>query len=332
MNISHDISTIMLEPRLMEFIKKKKHYIDNKIEPVVPLEQQYSITPNDKKVLISYMKGDTKTYERRAKTQHVDTVDPRGQQFKSSEYEDDPRFDRLRKKMEKDKMAQESRNNYGIIKQKYDMYDESRDYASTMGDDRDHMFARKRSSDFKPNKPSFKDFLLDSGEDVDNDKLLKHPKRKNLYSNPPKIKYNSRLYPGERLDDDKIDFSDLIGKMDTYKHNSEKYHSFSSDMDLDTKTVIPYMNCKKDIGENTYNSMPFMSGGSKSRNIDADTYVRFGINSRGSKSLGYNNVSDHAFQFISPDIQDPDHVVMERGVPTRSFNKTMAKPKKRSFM
>ena len=56
----------MLEPRLAEYIKKKQFYAQNDIEPVVQLEQEYSISEYDKKTIRSYLKGDTKKYEKRA--------------------------------------------------------------------------------------------------------------------------------------------------------------------------------------------------------------------------------------------------------------------------
>ena len=47
-DIENDHDEIMLlEPRLMEYIGKKKFYKENDIQPAVPLETEYQITKND---------------------------------------------------------------------------------------------------------------------------------------------------------------------------------------------------------------------------------------------------------------------------------------------
>src|SRR5438309_11870462 len=48
---------IMLEPRLQEYLKKKKFYKENDIEPCVTPEQEYQITDFDRKVLKAFLKG-----------------------------------------------------------------------------------------------------------------------------------------------------------------------------------------------------------------------------------------------------------------------------------
>jgi hypothetical protein len=100
-----------------------------------------------------------------------------------------------------------------------------------------------------------------------------------------------------------------------------------NEMDLDHKVVLPNASCseKREL-ENNYRAVPYMSGPGN-RDIDVDTFVRFGSTpSRGAKSLGYPNPIEHYFDYISNDIQDPNHVVNRRGLPSRMFNKETARP------
>lgn len=332
----NDGSSISIDPRLREYIEKKRYYAENDIEPVVPLESQYNISDIDRRIIRSYMRGDIKTYERRTKRSST-MVDPSNQKFPSSEFEYDTRFDRLKKKQEREKAAQDQRRNYGIMQQKYDMYDSHREYASPFGNDKNRFFNRKRSNDFTPCNDKYRDeLLMDSRDFVDNPHLLNRD-RKSAFHHSPRIQYNIRQqladsgYRGGRrgLDHDS-NVSDIIGSLDTYSKRMNKTYNYSSDMDLDTKVVTPYMNCKRYSGEQSYKSVPYMSGGNM-RDVDVESYVKTGIPSRGSRSLGYNNPVEHYFQYISDDIQNADHVVMDRGVPTRLLNKQLAKPRKRKI-
>lgn len=73
------------------------------------------------------------------------------------------------------------------------------------------------------------------------------------------------------------------------------------------------------------------------REIDNDNCLIKGLPERDAKfkSLGYPNYSDHSFQYISEDIQDPNHVVLpfpRGGVPSRLENNyRRAKPYNRDI-
>lgn len=58
---------IMLEPRLQEYLKKKKYYKDNNIEPCISIEKEYLITGRDKKFLKEFIKGRRDMYKRENK-------------------------------------------------------------------------------------------------------------------------------------------------------------------------------------------------------------------------------------------------------------------------
>src|SRR5438067_2510441 len=53
---------IMLEPRLQEYLKKKKFHKENNIEPCISIEQEFRITLTDKKLLRAFLKGKKDIY------------------------------------------------------------------------------------------------------------------------------------------------------------------------------------------------------------------------------------------------------------------------------
>ena len=59
-NICND--NIFLEPRLTEYIKKKKYYREYNIEPSVSLEKEYQISDADRRLLRSYFSGNRNIY------------------------------------------------------------------------------------------------------------------------------------------------------------------------------------------------------------------------------------------------------------------------------
>ena len=73
------------------------------------------------------------------------------------------------------------------------------------------------------------------------------------------------------------------------------------------------------------------------RDVDIENCLMKGIpeSNAKAKSFGYPNYSDHSFDFISDDIQDPKHVVMQfpRGGESSRLDKNFksAKPYKREI-
>lgn len=330
--MTNNKSMLNLEPRLREYIEKKRYYIDNNIEPVVPLEDQYDISENDKKILRSYMRGDVQSYKRRT-NRTSNFIDTSNSIFPSSEFKYDERMDRLKQKQERDKMAQDARFSYSIINQKYSMY--NNDYAGVSADS--NYIDKTLFTDVPTNNNTYTDnFLLDDDNDH-NPNLIKNKTNSHMYHNPPKIQYNMRQYNRQsntrRRDmDHNTNVNKIIGELDSYSRDINRDYQRGSNMDTVNKIVIPNVNTRKDTPENNYMNMPYMRGNGNREDVDVDTYVRFGVPSRGSKSLGYNNPVEHQFQYITSDIQDPNHVVMDRGEPTRLLNKQPARPKKRDVM
>jgi len=113
---------ILLEPRLQEYLKKKKFNKDNNINICIPLEQQYQITHADKMLLREYFKGNTHIYNQadqekfnRKEIMEVEACKVQNQNatFLADELiKTDPRFERMKTKMLRNKKATEQRHNY----------------------------------------------------------------------------------------------------------------------------------------------------------------------------------------------------------------------------
>ena len=325
---------IMLDPRLSEYLKKKRYFRDNGIE-MHQLEKEFNITDKDSMRIRAYFRGDNKNYNN---TKHQDLIDPIEADFPSSKFKKDARLDRIKKKQVMEEEASNQRKNYGLMNRGYDMYRSDRPFASAYGDD-------FKKSEFHPKQwfeesnrdefDSHSNEWFQNSRDANNDwnphvardnKPKKSFSKSNTYTNP-RSKYNGYLPNESSISHDPHSIDSIIGELDSYAHKVNSPYGRLNEMDLDHKVVLPNGNCSnRRETENNYRSVPYMSGVGN-RDIDVDTFVRFGTTpSRGSKSLGYPNPIEHHFDYISDDIQNPDHVVNERGLPSRMFNKETARP------
>jgi hypothetical protein len=297
---------LMMEPRLLEYIKRKQFYKENGIESEV-LDRQYAITKTDLTRIKNFLRGEKDTTN---EDTHRDFIDPTKASFPSSEFKKDARLDRIKAKQQKEQEASEQRHDYNVISKSYDMYRNDRPFASASGND-------FKKSGFHPNE-----WLKNSKDEMQNEYNDK-PARKsfsqtNTYVNP-KSSYNGYLARNTTINnkDNGHTIDEIIGNLNSYADRDRKYSNYS----------------RKQENENNYQPVPFMRNGENgvadnlSRDIDVDTLMRFGTTPlRGGKSLGYKSVAEHSFSYITPDIQNPDHVVMDRGVPSRAFNKETARP------
>lgn len=95
-----DKNQMSLEPRLQEYMNKKKFYKQNNIEPGISVEQEFQITPEDKRMLRAYLNGDKNLYKKydvvynqleRKSQSHT----KRRQYFPSREFRDDDRVPKV---------------------------------------------------------------------------------------------------------------------------------------------------------------------------------------------------------------------------------------------
>ena len=299
---------IAMEPRLLEYIQKKKYYTENDIA-TESLDRDYLITNKDMIKIRSFLRGDKNVDNNNKYHDFIDTTES---EFPSQNLKKDPRFDRIKQKQKRDSDAIKQRHNYGSISRTYDMYRKDRPFASALGNDFD-------KSEFHPNewltesRTSQRNF---NPNEVVGDNTEDNLASTNTYVHP-KSRFNGYISDNTNLQNDRKTIDNIIGNFASYKSNRVDNNNFLNNT-MDTDYIRP-----REI-ENNYNAVPYMNGSGLS-NIDVDTYVRYGTTpSRGGKSLGYPNPMEHYFDYVSNDMQMPDHTVSNRGMPSRSFNKEKA--------
>lgn len=326
---------INLEPRLAEYIKRKRYYKQNDVYPAIPLEKTYGISESDKQIIRKFLKGKT---QKKTDRIYTDFIDPRNSKFESAKFKDDPRYERIQNKLQRERDAQKSRNNFDIMHRNYDMYRKDRNIATISNDQMDcdvPITTNTVTREYRRNIPNHgrgmvnrvtgNNFLLDSHEfDASNPYEVKPQQRRMMYNNPPKVQ-RGRIGQNNNLNNTN-NVRRIIGELDTYRQELSHDYERGSDMDLDSRMVIPNINSnnKRGLGENRYNTVPYMAG-NDIRNVDIENYIKYGVPSRGAKSLGYANPAEHYFDYIDGEIQDPDHTVFEYGIPTRLDNKRTAR-------
>lgn len=285
--LSNPNNLISLEPRLSEYLNKKKFFEENNID-IDNLERKYSITKRDLVRIEAYQKGDLKSYNKTLD----DDINPNSEvQFESEKLEKDPRLDRIKQRQDRDREANDQRSNYGIISKRYDMYRNDTQFATASGDN----FTKKNPNIAKQkvNKNSM------ANTNTYNVKTSNQIKRNN-FSN--KSRHNGYLPLESQIQNDSNSLNEIINQLDNINTTN-----------------------KTNQNEVQYKNMPFMSG-QGSADVDVDSFVRHGETpSRSGKSLGYPNPVEHYFNYISSDLQEPDNVVSFRPADTRHLNKKTAR-------
>jgi hypothetical protein len=328
-----NIAEVKLEPRLSEYLKKKKHHKEHNINDDL-IEKEYNISKRDIEKIKMYFesKKNKKKMFDNTNTYHTDYVDTQGQKFPSMTEQKDKRLKRIEDKQRRDREANQQRQNYDIISRGFDMYRDDRKFASAGGND--------FKSRFDPEvwfENSRDQNELESDDENPNVSQVTDMRRRyantHVYKNePPKIRYKdymtrgcneglSQNNPGEPYSLDSI-----IGNLQSYKQNTYRTYDQKNAIDTVTGTVVPHNGCndKRDM-ENNYKPMPYMNGSSL-RDVDVENHLAYGTGQvRAKKSRGYPNWVEHQFQYISNDIQKPEHSVWDPGMPTRMHNKDVAR-------
>lgn len=156
----------------------------------------------------------------------------------------------------------------------------------------------------------------------------------------PNINFRNKMYPMQNNNSQQLPIDhnprlkDIIGGLDTYRKFNHNTCQRVSEMDTDLKIVIPNVTCngKKSLNSSSYRSVPCVGRAEGIRNIDDECEMKNSMPTRGSKSYGYSNPVEHYYDYISDDIQDPDHVVFNPGIATRLDNHKVARPYKREIL
>ncbi len=315
-NINLD-NNLTFEPRLQEYLKKLIYYRKNNIQPSSDLEREFNITKEDKIKIKAFLSGKKDIYSKESHDKYS-VVEDTGFEIKYDDFKKDPRYERLQKKIQRDKDANNNRYNYG---QGPEITGYNNNFSGT------DFITDEEPNHFLDSKPYMSDFYLN----------VRNNKNERTYEyNPPTIQYRQRLHHSQNKDEinalphnPKLD--DLIGKLDSYREHTNTIYQYSSDMDFENKINVPSVNSrnKKYVNTSQYQAVPLRSDGVNliggTRDVDVENCLMKGLPERDAKfkSLGYPNYSDHSFQFISGDIQDPNHVVLpfsRGGINSRNQN------------
>jgi len=326
---------IMLEPRLMEYLNRKKTYRDNDIDSCVSLEKTYSISKDDKRRISQYMKGKRNLYTSNKLNLDSHFINPSKNKFVTLEDKSkslDPHMVRLQQKMQKHRDANTSRRNFSGMDGVYQ--DTPYDFSG------DNMYGRPTATR-NTNSHTDDDYLLDlqNEELFDNPNYIHHPKRRSnmTYHHEPKVSMNNRLFTRDlgysRKDmEHKQTVDKIIGEFDSYANQQGNSLYRCTEVDMNNRKFIPNVSSNYKRGHTTkYQAVPYMSGNNP-RNIDMANSLQYGVNSRAGKQFGYRNPTEHYYNYIDKDIQHPNHVVNDRGLPSRAYNKTRARPYKRDII
>lgn len=308
-----------LEPRLVEYLKRKKFYEENNIN-CDGIEKQYQITKKDLQTINMYNNNGRVYTEKAVKNydEDNDLID-----FSKSKFEManmyDSRLERINEKVKRERDASKYKYNTTNLQRNYDMY--SRDFSSTTSKDFSNEFNLDNIRD-EMNAPLQREYEANSKF---NTHELVQPPSSHQYNNPPIIQRDQRL-PYQRLNHPDTNIGSGYSK--TYRVAETPYIQKGNTFDVDNKITIPANNCRKNDLNMLYNEFNIFGN---MKNIDYENYVKYGYPTSKAKSLGFENPADHFFQFIDPDIQDPSHVVSDRPILTRLDNKTTARAKKRDL-
>jgi hypothetical protein len=324
-------NNLTLEPRLQEYWKKINYYKNNNIAPSSNLEKEFSITDEDRIKLKMFI---GKNIQLPTSQEAYNVPDNSGFQIKYEDYKKDPRYERLQQKLQRDKDANSSKYSYGK--------------GPVTSGYKNSMNSTSENTDEQYFKEEDKNHFLDTRQPYNSDYALnvRHKGHRVYDSAPPKIQYNQYLpykQHGDSRDlphDNNLDC--IIDKLATFRTNTNIIGQYPKEMDHEVKINRPNknnLNVYDTEITKSYQAVPLRGKGVNAiggtRDVDSENCLIKGLPERNAKfkSLGYPNYSDHSFQFISEDIQDPEHVVLpfpRGGAPSRLENNyRRAKPYKR---
>ena len=315
-----------IEPRLLEYINRKRFLKKNQIN-CDTIEKEYMITMKDKQLINAYLTKNKSLQKDLSKDSQCDFVEVpiNKQPLPSDEFKYDKRFDRLKRKIQKEKEALNVREDISNLSRNYDLF--SCPIASIQGnslitekidEDRniDRVFQDLNLNDnsinnFSSRMPYKNEYFINENQD----QLLRKHKSPRIQYNQVVYnnQYNSYLKHQPTLDN----ISEKIEKYQRKINNSED--NYNSDRNYNNN-VLQNNPCMKEQMLDSYKYVPEMTGG-ELRNIDIENYMKYSTPSSKAKSIGFNNPTSHYFQYIDSDIQDPEHVCFERPQMSRLSNK-----------
>lgn len=306
MNSIYCNGEITLEPRLQEYVNKLRYYKNNNIAPCIDLEREFQITSEDRVLLKQFLSGNKNVYGQNFQNslnQNNSGFVQTG--FQSNEFKNDPRFARLQKKLQRDREANQMRYSYGNNNQAVQqfLYENNNQNFTT-----DEQFFKEQEDNlFLDSKPYMSDYYLNVKNKSDR-----------VYHYEPQIQYKQRLAYKQKGDSRELphayNLSQIITELDTYRDLTNTDYQNSSYFDMNTKVNTPaiYSNNKRNINTSKYQAVPFMKKIGGQMDVDVENKLMKGLPDTNAKfkSIGYPNPSEHYFDYISNDMQKPEHTVL----------------------
>lgn len=313
-------SEMSLEPRLQEYIEKKKYYRDNDVEPCVPLEKEYQITSLDLQIIRAYLKGDTQIYEKVAKMHSSNSSNSNYNkerfEFPSKELLKDKRVPKMKKELNKDTPI----NRGMFVPEKHSRHYEDMTETSNNNQllySRDLHNNDGRGFDLNETKFSPRaDPRIDPGIET-------HSKYSSQYRVPKSDKLEPNPNPRK--------VAPAFNEKKNPNFNDNSYLGYSSVPKNSDNKRIPERNTKykSDLDYSDYRLLNFQNNPFMMDSCTENELVRGMSNYRThNRSYGYRNPEENYFDYVDPEFNDPNKTVepwTRGGDATRLENKTIAK-------
>lgn len=307
-------NNIMLEPRLQEYINKKKYYKKYNINPSISLEKEFSITNYDKKIIKRFFKGKKDMY-------NTDNLEINRTKLKNKNIFPSKKFRKDDKRMNNFNYNNENLDkplNLGMFSP-----DEDGDY---------YEYEQENNNDTREIFDS-RDFD-DSRFDPRVDPRIR-PGNKDF--NPNKSHYNvngqvtDRLYnDGGKFNGNEVIFNQMIDKS-VLGAVPNKYRSRSANpvqqkqLKWNKNNSEAIYGCSKKLYENNNNNQ-YIDHNKNVCETDLETQMIHGVPSKGAKSYGYRNPEEHYYDYIDPEFQNEKNTTdlpyHGFGFPSRQINRT----------
>lgn len=328
--------TITLEPRLQNYVEKKIYYKKHNINPSVPLEKTYQISKADRAMLKSFYKNNNNLYECSNKDNNwLDLIDTTNQKFDTSEdeFKKDPRYERLRKKLNRDKIALKQRHNY-----------ENYTVISPVDTNKSYFNNEIRLNSFVDDEYEQELFLDEKDKSYEIKNNLNHYPNviSDKYHVTPELKYKQINHIGQSGCKDSYmktnnDFSQSKNRINRTFNDLDSYVDhvntiYNKDKSYDKETRINKGGCK--FASSNYQPIPMLGAKSKLRGNDVDYEMKCNYPTTNKKSLGFENPAEHYFDYITPEIQSPEHTVLpfpRGGIDTRNNNHSKLQQKREIY-
>lgn len=332
---------VMLEPRLIEYMKQRKYYVDNNISMDVSLEHRYGISQQDLANIKKFLSGKRDIYGKKCKKE------PKRENTTNSHYDPRKHFpskllsDSRVPKLKKPKMS--TPKNMGMFYESNGQHYDDNPMNGSTKDKRINTildFWDEKNDSHKPEKHSMEYVMNGSSYASNNDYYEQSLTDDRLYSadNNYDLELN-RMIDDERRQSGTDNHNSYYMKLNKYDKNfkhPEYKLSGQTYMDTDNKVVIPSMESNKsELRLSDYSPIPYKGQGFGRDDISVETCMMHSTPTHTFKSYGYRNPAEHYFQYLDPAHGNRDESVFpfpRGGVSTRVDNKKMRRQYKREII